>query len=113
MNKLTIKDLLASCDDFSPVVESDFTREISSVYCCDLLSIVMGQAPADCGWVTVMGNVNGVAVAVLADMAVMIVAENAAIDDIAINRAEMQGVNILKTKLPIFDAALILHKALS
>ncbi len=39
------------------------SREISTVFCCDLLSIAMGRAPAGCAWVTVMGNMNTLAVA--------------------------------------------------
>ena len=31
----------------------------------DLLSLAMARAPADCAWVTVMGNMNTVAVATL------------------------------------------------
>ena len=50
-------------------------REISTVFCCDLLSIAMGRAPAGCAWVTVMGNMNTLAVAALADAACIIMAE--------------------------------------
>ena len=35
-------------------------REIHGIYCCDLLSIVMGRAKADDAWITVMGNINAV-----------------------------------------------------
>ena len=47
--------------------EASYGREVESVYCCDLLSFVMGRAPADSAWVTVMGNVNAMAVSMLAD----------------------------------------------
>ena len=40
--------------------EAALSREIKSVFCCDLLSFVMGRAPQDSAWVTVMGNVNAV-----------------------------------------------------
>ena len=53
-------------------------RPIQSVYSCDLLSFVMGRAPADSAWATVMGNVNAMAVAVLADVACVVLAEGAA-----------------------------------
>ena len=33
-------------------------REITKCFCCDLLSVAMGRAPAGCAWVTVMGNMN-------------------------------------------------------
>ena len=54
-------------------------RPIQSVYSCDLLSFVMGRAPADSAWATVMGNVNAMAVAVLADVACVVLAEGAAL----------------------------------
>lgn len=106
---MTIKSFLENNKDFTVINEADFDREIKSVYCCDLLSVVMGQAPADCAWVTVMGNVNAVAVYVLADMSLIILAENAVADEIALNKAKMQGVNILKTELPVFETALSLY----
>lgn len=52
----------------------------------------MGRAPADCAWITVMGNVNAIAVAVLADTACIVLAENAALDGEACTRADGQDV---------------------
>ena len=54
-------------------------REITKPFCCDLLSIAMGRAPEGCAWVTVMGNMNTLAVASLADAACVIMAEGAAL----------------------------------
>ena len=42
-------------------------RQITVPFCCDLLSIAMGRAPAGCAWVTVMANMNTLAVAALTD----------------------------------------------
>lgn len=80
-------------------------REFDSVYCCDLLSIVMGRAPANCGWVTVMGNLNAVAVAVLSDAAFILLAEGMALDNEARAKAEQENVAIIRTKLPVYEAA--------
>ena len=52
-------------------------RDITKVFCCDLLSIAMGKAPGDSAWVTVMGNRNTLAVASLADVSCVILAEGA------------------------------------
>lgn len=87
-------------------------REIGPVYCCDLLSFVMGRAPADCAWVTVMGNVNAMAVALLADMACVVLAENAAFDREAEEKALQNGIAVLKSGEPVFDTALKIHRAL-
>ncbi len=80
-------------------------REISGVYCCDLLSLVMGRAPAGCLWVTVMGNLNAIAVAVLADAACIVLAEGMPLDEAAAAKAQAQGVTVLRTPLPVFAAA--------
>jgi hypothetical protein len=109
---MKIKDLTEKLG-FEVVNEGDFGREVTGVYCCDLLSWVMGRAPADCAWLTVMGNMNAVAVAVLADISVIILAESAAVDEAAVAKAKQQDVNILKTSKPAFEAALMIHGLLS
>ena len=104
---MTVKDLLDK-EAFSLVVEGDLSREIEKIYCCDLLSIVMSRAPADCAWVTVMGNVNAAAVASLADMSCIVLAEGAAADDVMLAKAKDEMINVLKTELPVFEAALLI-----
>ena len=88
-------------------------REVHSVYCCDLLSAAMGNAPAGCAWVTVMGNVNVVAVAALADVACVVVADGADIDPRAADKAAEQGVSMLRSTQPIFETALAINKIIS
>ncbi len=110
---MTVKELMDK-GWFKVINEGDDTeRDIEKVFCCDLLSIAMGKAPAGCAWVTVMGNINTLAVATLADAAVVILAENAALDENATAKAEQQGVCVLATDMPIFDAALMIHEALN
>ena len=81
-------------------------REITTPFCCDLLSVAMGKAPAGCAWVTVMGNMNTLAVATLADAACIVLAEDAALDETAKKKAAQQDITVLATELPVFDAAL-------
>lgn len=66
----------------------------------------MGKAPAGCAWVTVMGNMNTLAVATLADAACIILAEGAALDETARKKAEQQDIMVLATEKPVFEAAL-------
>ena len=47
-------------------------REVNAGYCGDLLSDVMANAPVGCIWLTVQGHQNIVAVAVLREMAAVI-----------------------------------------
>ena len=110
---MTVKDLIDK-NWYKVVNEGDETdREIEKVFCCDLLSIAMGKAPSGCAWVTVMGNINTLAVATLTDAAVVILAENAQLDENAAAKAAQQGVTVLATELPIFDAALQIYRAMN
>ena len=78
-------------------------RTVDGGYVGDLLSWVMGRAPADGAWVTVMTNVNVIAVAALSDVACVILAEGAELDETAIERARAQEINVLASSLPAFE----------
>ena len=80
------------------LVEGDMEREITGGYCGDLLSWVMGRAQSGDCWFTVMGNINAIAVSVLADCACIVLCENSTLDEDAKTRAEMQGVTILSSE---------------
>ena len=95
-----------------PLACGDGERQAECLYCGDLLSIVMSRAPAGCVWVTVMGNINSIAVAVLADAACIVVAENMPLDADAKARAAQENIAVLRTSLPVFEAATALAAAL-
>ena len=83
----------------------DPDRPVTGGYCGDLLSWVMGRAPADGAWLTIMSNVNVAAVAALADVACVVLAEGVVPDAPLQSKAELQGVNLLGTDLSVFDCA--------
>ncbi len=80
----------------------DETREVRGGYAGDLLSWVMGKLDADSAWVTIMSNVNIVAVATLADPSCIILSEGVTPDDGVLARAEQQGINLLRTSKSTF-----------
>lgn len=106
---MTVQQLLDSGKFKVINVGENSEREITTPFCCDLLSIAMGRAPAGCAWVTVMGNMNTLAVATLADAACIVMAEGVDLDDIAMKKAKDQEITVLGTELPIFDAALWIY----
>ena len=87
-------------------------REIGGVYCCDLLSMVMGRAKEDDAFLTVMGNVNTIAVAVLADVGCVILCEGIKLDEAVLQKAIDQEVCVLYSDEPTFKVALKLAKEL-
>lgn len=105
---MTVRELIAQIP-FEMLVEGDLDREISGGYTGDLLSWVMGRAKSGDAWLTVMGNVNAIAVCVLADVSCLILCENAALDDAARTRAELEGVTVLRSAATAYALAGALH----
>ena len=81
------------------------SREICGCYCGDLLSMVMGRAKADDIWLTVMGNMNSVAVATLADVACILLCEGVEMDAEGEAKALQQDVPVLQIDLPVYETA--------
>lgn len=102
---------ITTMPEFKVLCEGDSKREISRVFCCDLLSIAMSKAPCDGVWVTVMGNKNALAVASLTDTACIVLAEGASLDEDTLQKAREEKIAVLTTPLSVFDAALKIHKA--
>jgi len=100
---MTVEEL-SKMSDFSPICIIDGSREIRGGYAGDLLSWVMGRASEDNVWITIMSNVNIVAVCTLADPACIVLSENVKPDPEALRRAQEQGVNIISTSLDTFSA---------
>jgi len=87
-------------------------RDIEGVYCCDLLSMVMGRAKENDALITVMGNVNTVAVGVLADVSCIILCEGIKFDEECLKKAKEQDVCVIYSDKSSFDTALLLAKEL-
>ncbi len=88
----------------------DGEREITGGYVGDLLSWVMGRANAGDAWITIMSNQNIVAVASLADVACIILAEGVTADADVVSTAEKRGINILSSQADSFSLAATLAK---
>lgn len=109
---MTIRELIDS-GLFQVVNQGeDLDRTVDSVFCCDLLSIAMGKAPAGCAWVTVMGNINTLAVVALTDAACVVLAGGVRLDEAAAAKAAQQQITVLASDQPIFEAALAIHQRL-
>lgn len=92
---MTVQNLIEKLNLKILTDTGDLEREIKDCYIGDLLSWVMGRAPEDSAWLTVMGNINSIAVASLADVSCIILTENAALDEDAKNKALMHEITIL------------------
>lgn len=87
-------------------------REITGGYCGDLLSWVMGRASAGDCWITIMSNQNVAAVALMADVACVILSEGVTPDEALLSRAKEQEVNLLGSDKGTFALASAVHDLL-
>ena len=96
-----LKDKLS----LTAVTLPDGDRDITGCYIGDLLSWVMSKAKTGDAWITIMSNINIVAVAALCDTAAIILAEGVTVDEDVKSAAEARGVNILITEKSAFEMA--------
>lgn len=92
--------------------EGGLNNEVCCGYSGDLLSWVMGRAKEGSAWVTVMGNINAIAVATLADCACIILSDNASLDEDARKKAESQNIPVLSTSKNSYETSVEIFKLL-
>ena len=108
---MTVNELIEKTE-LKPIVLSDGECEISGVYCGDLLSWVMGKAESGNLWVTIMSNVNVLAVATLEEISAVILSENVALEQSVLDTARQKNVNILSSSLGTYETAVMLGSVL-
>ena len=109
---MTVRDF-ADATGFEVVCMPSPDKSVSGAYVGDLLSWVMGRAESQNVWITIISNINIVAVATLADVSCILLAEDVSPDDNALATASEKGVNILKTSLSAYGAAVRISELLA
>jgi hypothetical protein len=101
---MTVTEMQAALS-LTSVALPEGDREVEGVYIGDLLSWVMGRAQSGNVWLTIMSNLNIVAVATLSDVSCIILCEGVTLDEAVKNTAEAKGVNILATDKTAYETA--------
>ena len=91
---------------FNAICMPNPSKEICGAYVGDLLSWVMGRAESGNVWITIMSNVNVLAVASLADISCVLLAEGTVLDEETLTTATDKGINVLTTDLSAYEAAI-------
>lgn len=106
---MTIKELADALGWKLLAGEDGLDNQIDGCYVGDLLSWVMARAQSGNVWLTVMGNINAIAVAALTDVSGIVLAENAALDQEAKARADQQGIPVFSCEENLYDTAIRVH----
>jgi serine kinase of HPr protein (carbohydrate metabolism regulator) len=103
---------LAAALDLEIINMSGGDRTVKSGYACDLLSWVIGRAQPESAFITIMSNLNTIAVAMLADVSCVVLCENVEIDENVLKKAEEEMVNILRTSKNTFEISAMIYNKL-
>ena len=100
---MTVADLchLLNARNLTPDLNTD--REVTCGYACDLLSWVMSHGEEGMAWVTVQTHMNVVAVAVLAEMACVILPENIDMEQESLSKAVSEEMIVLSSPLTSYE----------
>lgn len=108
---MNVKELVDGFNLHVAAGQHHLDRQIQGGYCGDLLSDVMANSPIGCIWLTVQTHQNIVPVAVLREMAAIILTGGQEPDEETIDRANGEGIPILMWPGSAFDLAGQVHAA--
>jgi predicted transcriptional regulator len=106
---MQVKDLV---EQFGLVVaagDKGLERQVKDGYCGDLLSEIMANAPESCVWLTIQGHQNIVAVALLREMAAIIITGGQTPDEETLQKANQEEIPILLWSDSAYQLAGRLH----
>ena len=99
--KVSELQALIGAENLTPEITED--REITCGYTCDLLSWVMAHGEEGMAWVTVQTHLNVIAVAVLSDMACVVLPENIRMEADSLQKARDEGMAVLTSPLTAYE----------
>ena len=102
---MKVKDIVDQLGLTVSAASEHLDKLIQGGYCGDLLSDVMGKAPVGSIWLTVQGHQNIVAVAVIKEMAAIVLTGGHHPDPDTIERANQEGIPILLWSGSSFELA--------
>ena len=94
---------LIPCIDATVLVQGNEDAEITCGYTCDLLSWVMAHGAPGMAWVTVQTHLNVIAVAVLSEMACVILPESIEMEQESLDKARTEGMTVLSSPLTAYE----------
>ena len=95
------------------VLAGSIPEEFSGVYAGDLLSRAMSHVTEGDLWITIMSNINVIAVASLTEAAAVILAEDVTMDSEVLAAAESKGITVLSSDKTVYEICLGISEAVS
>jgi len=101
---MTIEELIKEIDGKILTEITDMNElKVENVYICDLLSWVMSHAQKGDAWITVLTNVNVPAVALMTDVACVIIPEGIEVPELTLKKANENAITIISSQYSAFE----------
>ncbi|MCL2563541.1 MAG: DRTGG domain-containing protein [Oscillospiraceae bacterium] len=110
---MTVKEFATTLGLKNWTPDLDLDVPITGGYAGDMLSWVMGKAVAGSAWMTIMSNQNVVAVALMTDVACVVLTEGVEPDAALVTQANGRGVPLFTSDLSTYELSAWLGTALA
>ncbi len=108
---MTVRQLMEVLNAQNLVDGADLDAEVTCGYACDLLSWVLAHGKQGMAWMTVQTHVNVIAVAVLMEMACVLLTEGVEIEEASLAKAREEGLAVLATAKTAYELSGLMAKA--
>lgn len=108
---MTVRELMKMLDAKCLTPDVDLDKDICCGYACDLLSWVLAHGKAGMAWCTVQTHVNVIAVAVLMEMACVILVEGVEAEEASVSKATLEGLPVLSTSKTAYEVCVMMGQA--
>ncbi|HDP75925.1 MAG TPA: serine kinase [Bacteroidales bacterium] len=106
---MTVKDIVEALNLKIYSDSAGLNKEVTGGYTSDLLSDVMGNAPAGAIWITLQTHVNVMAVATLKDISAVILVKGLEPEANTVAQSNNKEIPILGTNLQAFEVSGMLY----
>lgn len=102
---MTVKQIADQMSLKNWVPDAETQISVTGGYAGDMLSWVMGRAESGTVWMTIMSNQNVAAVALMADVACVILTEGVEPDEVLLKQAQMRGLPLFSSPLSTYECS--------
>ncbi len=108
---MKVRELMDVLEAVNVVEGADLEAEITCGYTCDLLSWVLAHGKQGMAWMTVQTHMNVIAVAVLMEMACVILPEGVELEAVSLKKAQDEGIAVLASPRTAYELSGMMVKA--
>lgn len=108
---MKVQELMTLLDAKNLTEGANLDADIQCGYSCDLLSWVLAHGKQGMAWSTVQTHVNVVAVAVLMEMACVILVEGVEAEEASLKKATEEGLAVLSTPKTAYEVSVLMGQA--